>query len=316
MQKSAYQKLTKYVSLNVFGMLGLSCYILADTFFISNVLGSTGIAALNFSIPVFSIIIGTGLMIGIGGATRYSIFIAHNEERKANSTFTTAMKFGIMIGMFFSILSIVGSEYLASLLGADGTTLPMTKTYLSTILLFAPFFIINNIVLTFVRNDNAPKLSMIAMLIGSFSNIILDFIFLYPLGMGMFGAAFATCLAPIISLTVLCMHFLRKNHQLKIIKNKIVFSSLLDIMQLGTSAFITELSSAIVLITFNFAFLRLSGNLGVASYGIVANIAIVVIAIFTGIAQGIQPLVSIEYGLNHQKMLKLLSKLQKVYLLS
>ena len=98
---------------------------------------------------------------------------------------------------------------MAGVLGADSSTLTMSKTYLTTILCFAPFFIMNNILIAFVRNDNNPNLSMIAMLTGSFSNIVLDYIFMFPLKMGIFGAAFATGLAPIISMGILTLHFTR-----------------------------------------------------------------------------------------------------------
>ena len=96
------------------------------------------------------------------------------------------------------------------MLGADSSTLPMTTTYLRTILCFAPFFISNNILIAFARNDSAPRLSMAAMLAGSLSNIILDYIFIFPLDMGMFGAAFATGLAPIISMGILSFHFFKR----------------------------------------------------------------------------------------------------------
>ena len=111
---------------------------------------------------------------------------------------------------------------------------------------------------------------MIAMLTGSFSNIILDYIFMFPLGMGMFGAAFATSLAPIISICILLSHFIKKKNKFVIIKNKMVWTTIPDIFSLGSSAFIIEISSAIVLITFNLVILGLEGNLGVAAYGIVA----------------------------------------------
>lgn len=162
-------------------------------------------------------------------------------------------------------------------------------------------FIVNNIMLAFIRNDNNPNLSMIAMMLGSFSNIILDYVFMFPLGMGMFGAAFATCLAPIISMGVLSIHFIKKRNDFRYTKSKMVLSSMCDVLSLGLSSFISEVSSSIVLITFNLAILGLKGNLGVASYGIVANIALVGIAVFTGIAQGIQPIVSKEYGLKNHK---------------
>jgi len=304
MEKSVLKKFIKYVSLNVLGMIGLSCYILADTFFIAKALGATGIAALNFSISVYSFIHGAGLMIAIGGATRYTIFKSQRKDKEANMVFSTCIKSGIFIGIVFMAIGILCSEALALILGADITTLPLTKTYLTTILCFAPFFIMNNIMLAFVRNDNNPKLPMVAMLTGSFSNIVLDYIFMFPLKMGMFGAAFATCLAPIISIVILLRHFSGEKNNLKYTRSRIVLSSLWDILSLGSSAFIAEVSSAIVLITFNLVILRLKGNLGVAAYGIIVNIALVILSIFTGIAQGVQPLISKGYGLRNYKVLK------------
>lgn len=302
------KKFYKYVSLNILGMIGLSCYILVDTFFIAKALGSTGIAALNFSISIYSVIHGVGLMIGIGGATRYSIMRSLGKLKEANIVYTTSMKLGVVLGLIFAGIGIFGSKYLSILLGANIETLPLTKTYLTTILCFAPFYITNNIMLAFVRNDNNPNLSMMAMLTGSFSNIILDYIFMFPLGMGMFGAAFATCLSPMISLGVLSLHFIKKKNKIKYHNSKIRWTSIMDIIHLGLSSFISEVSSAVVLITFNLEILRIKGNLGVASYGIVANIALVGVSVFTGIAQGIQPLVSTGYGQKNYVMLKKLMK--------
>lgn len=145
---------------------------------------------------------------------------------------------------------------------------------------------------------------MIAMLAGSLSNIILDYLFMFPLGMGMFGAAFATGLAPVISLGILSAHFIKGKSSLRWARSRIRGEAVRDILSLGLAAFITEVSSAIVLITFNLIILKLEGNLGVASYGIVANIALVGISIFTGIAQGIQPLVSKAYGSGNRPTIK------------
>ena len=145
---------------------------------------------------------------------------------------------------------------------------------------------------------------MIAMLTGSFSNIVLDFIFLFPLGMGMFGAAFATSLAPIISIVILLIHFTKGEANFRYISYKMWLSFICDIFSLGLSAFITELSSAVVLVTFNLVIISLKGNLGVASYGIVANIALVGVSVFIGIAQGMQPLVSNGHGLKDYVVLK------------
>lgn len=287
----------KYVISNVLGMIGLSCYILADTFFVSNGLGADGLTALNIAISVYSFISGTGLMIGIGSATRYSILRAQKEEEKANIAFTHGILLGFISGFLFLLLGVFGSSYLSRLLGASDNIFAMTNVYIKTIFCFAPFFILNNILVAFVRNDGSPKLSMAGMLIGSFSNIVLDYIFIFPLNMGMFGAAFATGLAPIISILILTTHMIKKQNQFHFIKCKFQLSRVSDIFQLGLSAFVTEVSSGVVLIVFNLLILNIEGNIGVAAYGIVANLALVAIAIFTGIAQGIQPLVSKYHGI-------------------
>ena len=294
----------KYVSLNVLGMIGLSCYILADTFFVSNALGANGLAALNFSISIYCIINGAGLMIGMGGATKYAILKAQIKYEEANAIFTHTASIGLGVGIVFTLIGIFFTTSIAKLLGADESTLSMTVSYLTTILCFSPCFILNNVLIAFVRNDGNPKLSMTAMLIGSLSNIILDYVFIFPLGMGMFGAAFATGLAPVISMGVLSLHFIKKHNKFKFTKSKVSIKSIGDILSLGLSAFITEVSSGIVLIVFNLVILRFEGNIGIAAYGIVANFALVVTAIFTGIAQGIQPLASNGYGTKDQKLLK------------
>lgn len=289
MQKQISREFYKYISLNVLGMLGLSCYILADTFFISKRLGADGLTALNLAISVYSIINGLGLMLGIGGATRFAICRAQNETQKGNQVFTASAAAGITVGLVLLLVGAVGSDAVAKVLGAEGVIQEMTGSYLKTILGFAPFFIMNNILIAFVRNDGSPRLSMAAMLTGSFSNIVLDYVFLFPLNMGIFGAALATGFAPVISLVLLSLHFIRRKNQFtwSFGFNMRAFArQVSDICSLGISAFINELSSAVVLIVFNLLILRLAGNTGVAAYGIVANLALVAVSVFTGISQG------------------------------
>jgi len=298
----------KYVSLNVLGMIGLSCYILADTFFVAKGLGSNGLTALNLSISVYSFIHGTGLMIGIGGATSFAILKALKKQKECNTVFTNAAIIGIIAGLIYLLLGIFLSQKLSTLLGADDITLPLTNVYLKTLLIGAPFFIFNNILIAFVRNDGDPRLSMFAMLIGSFSNIVLDYIFIFPFKMGMFGAAFATVLAPIISIAILSSHFIKKKNSFHIDKLKLEFQHIKEILSLGVSSFITEISSGIVLIIFNLIILKLAGNIGVAAYGIVANIALVAISIFVGIAQGVQPIISNNFGISNYVVIKKILK--------
>lgn len=286
----------RYVSLNVIGMLGLSCYILADTVFIANGVGGNGLTALNLVLPIFSLLNALGLMLGMGGATRYTILRSNQKETEANKSFTQTILITGMLGIFITVIGLFFAYDIAKLLGADKTIAPMSGKYLMTILLFSSAFLFNNVFICFVRNDGNPRLSMTAMLVGSFGNILLDYVFIYPLNLGMFGAAFATGLSPLISLGVLSLHFIKKKNNLKLVRTPLIIQSIFHTFTLGLPSFITELSSGIIMLCFNFQILSLAGNTGVAAYGIIANIVLTVVAMFTGISQGIQPLLSSNYG--------------------
>lgn len=294
--KSLLKEFLKYASLNVLGMLGLSCYILADTFFVSKGLGANGLAALNIAIPVYSFIHGCGLMFGMGGATRFSIFRSQKKQKNSNFVFTNTVCITLFTAMIFVLTGMFLSGEITSMLGADENIFSMTNTYLKVILLFAPAFMMNDVMLCFVRNDGNPKLSMYAMLIGSMSNIVLDYIFIFPMRMGIFGAVFATGIAALISLLILSPHWLRTTAGFRLVKTKLQGGLMGGIMSLGFPSLVTEVASGIVMITFNTIILGLVGNVGVAAYGVIANLSLVVTAIYTGIAQGSQPLFSKAYG--------------------
>lgn len=293
----------QYVVLNVCGMIGLSCYILADTFFVSKGLGANGLTALNLAIPIYSFVHGSGLMLGMGGATKYSIYRGQKREKSANKVFSNTIYSMVMLAVIFVLIGIFFSGNLTRLLGADEAVFAMTKTYLKVILLFAPAFMANDTLLCFVRNDGNPTLAMTAMLTGSFSNIILDYIFIFPLDMGIFGAVFATGLAPVISLLVLSRHWIKKQNQFHFEKVKPSFDLIASLFSLGVPSLITEVASGVVMIVFNSIILRLQGNIGVAAYGVIANLSLVVTSIYTGIAQGTQPILSRSYGYGDRKSL-------------
>lgn len=299
-----FQEFIKYSTLNVLGMIGLSCYILADTFFISKGLGANGLTALNLAIPIYSFIHGSGLMLGMGSATKYSILKSQKEYHKTNIIFTNTIYLSLIISSVFVLIGIFLSRTLTTAIGADTVVFGMTNTYLKVILLFAPFFIMNDVLICFVRNDGNPKLSMYAMLGGSISNVILDYIFIFPFKMGIFGAVFATGFAPIISMIILSPHWLKKKNEFHFIKSKLNLFMTQTTLSLGFPSLITEVSSGIVIIVFNTIILNLAGNVGVAAYGVIANLSLVVVAIYTGIAQGIQPLISKAFGYNDTKNVK------------
>lgn len=302
--QSVLKQFLKYVSPNVLGMIGFSCYILADTFFIAQSVGQVGLSALNFALPMFSIISGCGLMFGIGGATRYSIGKSEGKKGGDNKALTHSLLLGGIASIILLCVAIFFARPVAGMLGADDNMIDTTTLYLRTFMMFTPFFITNNTMVSFVRNDNDPNLAMIAMLLSSLSNIILDYVLMFPLNMGIFGAALATGIAPIISLCVVSSHFFKKTNNLHFTKCKIKIKSLIDTVLFGFSSFISEIAWGVTLFTFNYVILKLSGNVGVAAYSIVANISLVAISVFTGMSQGIQPLASSWFAYKDSKRIR------------
>ena len=292
MDPSIFSLFLKYVSANVLGMIGYSCYILADTFFIARGIGSDALAALNLVLPAYSLMNGTGLMIGMGAASRYTISSTKPEGALHRTIFTQALYVMAFAAVIFSSSGILFPYKIAAVLGADADTIGYAADYIRILLMFSPLFLGNNLLLSFVRNDGAPRLSMTAMIVGSLTNIVLDYVFIYPLGMGMTGAALATATAPVISMMIMSIHFIKKQNHFRPVRARLSLVRWGDICTLGVSSLITELSSGVVIIIINYLILGLNGNTGVAAYGILANIALVLVSIYTGIGQGVQPIVS------------------------
>lgn len=295
--KAVNKEFWNYIAMSMLGMLGSSGTILADTFFVSNRLGASGLAALNVAIAVFGLINGIGMLAGIGGAAHYAAAMAAGKKERAERFFVISSAAALFFGILFFLSGVFFAERIAVMLGADAEVLSMCTDYLRIVLCFAPFFIINHLLMAFIRNDGKPQLSMYMMMTGSLVNTVLDYTFLYPMNTGIAGAAFATGLAPVISI-LLAVPYLRERVRRSEVRVFVPHpGDFAETAAPGMAAAAIEISSGIVLVVFNGLALREAGNTGIAAYGIVANLALVVTAVFNGIAQGIQPLLSRAFGL-------------------
>ncbi|MEE0073862.1 MAG: MATE family efflux transporter [Lachnospiraceae bacterium] len=300
-KENTLQEFGKYVSQSVLSQLGVSCYILADTYFISKGVGADGLTALNLAIPVFSVMNGCGFMLGIGSGTKYGIMKGTGNEKRGDVLFTSSLCVVTVLAVIFMLIGLLAADPITVLVGANAEVYDMTRTYLQVILLFSPMFMINNLLGAMIRNDGNTSLAMTAMLSGCLFNIVFDYIFVFPMGLGLFGAVLATAVAPIISILILLQHFVKKKNQFRLIRVRPDVRLVASAAGLGVPSLVTEVSSGLVIAVFNLLILGLAGNVGVAAYGVVANISIVVIAIYNGIAQGVQPLLSREYGRSQEK---------------
>ncbi len=301
MKSSIKALFARYVLLNILSMVGVSCYVLADTFFISRSAGADGITVLNMSLPFYNLIYGVGQMIGIGAAIRYSI---ERDEARRSTYFAEALIFVALFGSIFMLTGGLNPAAAVRLMGGDLAIAQLGAPYFRWMFLFAPAFMANYTVLGFVRNDGDPGICMAATISSSLFNILFDYILVFPLGMGFAGAALATGLSPLVSIAIASRHFFKTSNHIYLKRAGLPVRNLLLFCRLGLSSFITEMASAVTTTLFNFLILSITGNIGIAAYGIVANFAIVGTALFNGLAQGSQPLISQYYAKDEHESLQ------------
>lgn len=289
------KQLRRYLLPNILAMIGTSCYILADTFFISLSQGPNGITALNLVLPLYGLIFALGSMIGIGSATRYALGKGSNAP-DYHLYFSNSIIWTLLVGAVFVALGVAVPDGVLRLMGADDTISRVGHNYIRIVLCFAPLFMLNFTCTAFVRNDGAPRIAMAATLLSGLFNILFDYLLMFPLGLGMTGAALATGFSPVVSMSICLLHYLSPRNTIRLIPTLPSLRRLLSACQLGVVAFVGEMSSGVTTMVFNFILLHLAGNAAVAAYGIVANIALVGVALFNGISQGLQPLASACHG--------------------
>ena len=295
-KKSLYQ----YIAPNILAMV--SCYILADTFFIATSQGTNGITALNLALPIYGLIFAIGSMIGTGSAIRYTLAKATGQQ-ETKKYFSNALIWDAIVSVIFIAAGLFFPGQVMRVMGADAVIEAIGIPYIRIVLCFTPFFMMNYAFTAFVRNDNAPHIAMAATLLSSLFNIVFDYVFMFPLGMGMTGAALATAVSPIVSILICMVHYLSPKSSVSFHFMVPSVKMLISSCSLGVVAFVGEIASAVTTMVFNFVLLGLDGNTAVAAYGVIANTALVGTAIFNGVSQGLQPLASEAHarGEEHEK---------------
>ena len=273
-----------------------SVYLLVDTLIIGQGVGALGISALNIFMPFFLLFNGIGLLFGIGSGILISSEDGMGNKKKANQYFATGFVSILSIAI---ILGLIWNYYLQPLcviLGANSDTIDLVLEYGKCIMAFAPVFMMSNYFAPIVRNMKNPKLVMCAVLTGSVLNVILDYVFVFPMDMGMFGAAAATVIGSLTTLLVLSTHFIKKQNRVKINKETISLKLVTPILKCGFSSLIMEVASGFVIFIFNIQILKYIGNNGIVVYGIISNCVLVGLALFNGVAQAAQPIIATNFG--------------------
>lgn len=308
--------LRMYMIPSVAGMLGLSVCILFDTMFIGHKLGELGLAALNIALPTYNLYNAIGLAIGVGGATSLSIAMGQKKFHKVNRIFTSAVFIAIIFCLIINLLEFFFLDNIVYILGASEATFSLVKDYLKVILIFNFAFIFASSFIVFVRNDREPKLAMYAVIASNATNIVLDYIFIYIFNWGMFGAALATSIGQFVALGVLSIHFIKKKNTMHIEIGGINLNNICKVLKNGIPSFLNEISAGFVIFIFNIVIFKFEGDLGVSAYGIITNIVLIFMAVFNGVSQGVQPLISVNFGAQKRERVKEFLRLTRMIIIA
>lgn len=278
------------------GTMVTSIYVLADTIIIGKRLGGVALAALNIALPIYNIFFGLGLLCGVGGSVLMSICRGKGKKEEGNTFFTTALLLNLALFLICLTVCVLFMEEIAVLLGGTPETMPYIMDYIPPIIWGMGTYFFSSFLQTFIRNDGAPKLAMNGVIAGGVTNIVLDYLFVYPMDMGMQGAALATVIGSALTVLILCTHFFSAGNQLKFTLQGFRTGFLGKIFANGFTSFLIEAASGFTIFLFNWQLLRYLGNTGVTVYGIICNTALVVICLCKGAEQAAQPILSINHG--------------------
>lgn len=294
--KSLWKEFMKYSVPSVIGMIVSALYIVVDGIFVGRGVGENALASINMALPITTLMIAITMMITIGGATVMSIKFGENKYEEGNNIFLQSLFLIIAITGAVSIISVFFPEQLSRMLGARAKLLKGTAEYLRFYMMFGLGFSASLALSAFVRNDGNPNLAMISLIAGAVTNIMLDYIFIFILKLGIAGAAVASGLGQLSSVFLLLTHFAGKKGKLKLYMPKLKKHELIRIMKAGTPEFINQISPAVSVFAFNLIIIKRIGERGVAGFSIIGYISAVLFALFIGISQGMQPLLSYNHG--------------------
>ncbi|MDQ0221666.1 MATE family efflux transporter [Streptococcus moroccensis] len=271
-------------------------YGIVDAVMVGQSVGAEGVAAMSIIAPMWNIIFGLGIWAGVGGGVLLGVAKGKQNQQGEKEAFSTALIEAGLMALFAYFLIGVFDQGLLRSFGADQVTLPLATQYVKAFLPFIPFFLFNQVLAAFLRNDNAPTLATFAVLGGGLFNVIGDYVFIFIFDMGMTGAALATSIGAIITFIIMLTHFARKNNSLKWTRPQQFLQTARQITTIGFPTFFVDLAMGILTVMFNRQISSYLGTNALAVYGIIVNVSTLVQACAYSIGQASQPIMSQNFG--------------------
>ena len=293
-----YRRIVRSVLPSIGMVLITSIYSIVDGYFVANYAGKTGFAAINITFPAIMMIGSLGLMIGTGGAALVSKIKGEGYPQKANRVFTMLVQFGLAVGVALGLLLAVSAPMVAHWLGADEPMMEECVTYIRLNMIGMPGFVLQCAFQSFYMAAERPQLGTLMSLVAGVTNIVLDALLVWGLGLGVAGAAIATAAGCSIGGLYPLFYFSSRRNRgtLRITPTRIIGSYIRKACGNGLSEYIGSIAMNVVTICYNLQLMHYLGEDGVSAYGVLMYIAFIFAAVFLGYNIGITPIIGYHYG--------------------
>ena len=294
----------KYLIASLASAVVMSIYSFVDSIAVGQSVGPIGAASMAVITPLYGVLIFLAILCGVGGSVLYGNARGEGNTEKANALFTAATALMVGLILFAWVVFALFHEPIFTFFGADAELMPTVMEYARWLIWFLPAFILPTFISSFIRNDGAPNLAMTALIVGGGVNIFCDWFFCFPLDMGKTGAALATVLGTCIQVVIMCSHFFTKKCTLRFVKPNHVKPAISQTLSIGFGASALDLGTVILAIIMNNQIMRYGDTTALAVYGVVATITSLFQALYCGVGQAIQPIVSANCGAMQTKRIK------------
>lgn len=305
-----YKMLLHFTLPSIIMMIFTSIYGVVDGFFVSNYVGKTSFAAVNFIMPFLMILGAVGFMFGTGGSALIAKTMGEGNDDKAKRLFSLFVYVSAVLGIIIAVLGIFFLRLVAAFLGAEGAMLEDCVTYGRIILLTLPAFILQYEFQSFFVTAGKPQMGLIVTVVAGVTNMVLDALLVAVFSLGLPGAAAATAISQCVGGIIPLVYFFRPNSSLlRLTKTKFEGKALLKACTNGSSELMSNISMSIVSMLYNGQLMRYAGQDGVAAYGVLMYVNLVFLAAFIGYSVGTAPVIGYHYGAeNHNELKSLLKK--------
>ena len=300
-----YRKLFRFTLPSIVMMVFTSIYGVVDGYFVSNYAGKTAFASVNLVMPFIMILGGMGFMIGTGGTALVSVVLGQKDHERANRYFSMMIYLTVIMGVILSVFGFIFMRPIAVLLGATEEMLADCVLYGRIVISFTTAFMLQNVFQSFLIAAEKPKFGLVVTVIAGATNMVLDWLFVGVFGWGVAGAAAATGLSQCAGGLVPLVYFLLPNKSLlRLTRTKLELIPLLKACGNGSSELMSNISSSVVSMIYNFQLLKYIGENGVSAFGVLMYVQFIFVAIFIGYSIGCAPVVSYHYGAGNSSEVK------------